>query len=146
MGWLLAFYCCSFGDRRKSHEIDTLFRVHVGIGYRSLTLAAGLIEVERALGWSAGFVFFGLLQEFFEFLFPHFAGAQMRRKAFFEDVVPARFRAFELLHGGVEILDGGLLLHSLVPQHNLQFGIDLQSGFATRAFYFKGKTVRLRHT
>jgi hypothetical protein len=28
----------------------------------------------------------------------------------------------------------------------LQFGIDLQSGFATRAFYFKGKTVRLRHT
>jgi hypothetical protein len=28
----------------------------------------------------------------------------------------------------------------------LQLRIDLQRGLATRAFYFKGKTVRLRHT
>ena len=29
---------------------------------------------------------------------------------------------------------------------DLQLGVDLKCGFAARAFHFKGKTIRLRHT
>jgi hypothetical protein len=105
----------------------------------------GLIEIERARRRLAALIFLGLLQQLVEFLFAHFFGAQMRSKAFLEDVVAARCFAFQLLDGGLEIFDRSFLLRLAVVNHRLRFGIDPQSRSAARALDVKERAGGLRH-
>jgi hypothetical protein len=109
-------------------------------------LVRASIEIERLLGGRGVRVFFGLSKQLVEFPFKHFVVALLLVKRFLENLAAASFFALQLLDCGANVLDGGWPLVFLVADHDLEFGINLQRGFAARAVDLNQLVLAFTHT